>query len=669
MAIAPTDQKQEKAIAYRPEIDGLRAVAIIAVMLYHLNPDWLPGGFVGVDVFFVISGFLISSIILHETDLGIFSFRRFYSRRIKRLFPAMATVLLAVLVCQAVVQPFNYDIARRTGIWVLGLAGNIYIWMTTGDYFAPTTENPLLHTWSLGVEEQFYLSFPLILFVLSRFNRRRILPIIAALAAVSFLWCIVTTSSKPTDSFYLLPSRAWELLIGCTLAVAVADHRALFDRFPYKKAVAAFGISCLGISLFLINSGSDFPGWKALFPTLGGALLIAFVGKDASYISRLLRSQSMVHVGKISYSLYLWHWPVTLIFKEMSESPLVPAYVPGWVTPLAIVIVSFALAEASYRWVESPLRLYQFTPVLSFAVAMLLLLGMGGLKQKHLMGRFESVDTSLFAPITDRGPLYQPSKKGVTYKSRHVRTIVRESSDQGNVGTTRKYGGGSLDVMVVGDSHALRMAFIVDEWLRTRNLTGKFFCDDNLKPSFLDMELGNNTRWSPDQEDLVVAARKAFDFEHPKLVVWVSRNDRRKYEDFAPALRRILETTPCIFVQQPPVLNIGDGLCTIDQFGYYKIKLGLDLNKLNIVEKRSVTLKRKSFDMGLLAEFGANNRFIYVETTTAFLQPDGKIRWWDGVSKINYIDDDHLSEYGAELLKPRLLLALDQAIEYGRKVR
>lgn len=391
----------------------------------------------------------------------------------------MATVLLAVLVCQAVVQPFNYDIARRTGIWVLGLAGNIYIWMTTGDYFSPTTENPLLHTWSLGVEEQFYLSFPLILFVLSRLNRRRILPIIAALAAVSFLWCIVTTSSKPTDGFYLLPSRAWELMIGCTLAVAVADHRALFDRFPYKKAVAAFGISCLGISLFLINSGSDFPGWKALLPTLGGALLIAFVGKDASYISRFLRSQSMVRVGKISYSLYLWHWPVTLIFKEMSESPLVPAYIPGWVTPLAIVTVSFALAEASYRWVESPLRLYQFTPVLSFAVAMLLLLGMGGLKQKHLMGRFETIDTSLFAPITERGWLYQPSKKEVPYKYRHLRNIVRESSTEGSVGTTREYGGGSLDVMLVGDSHAVRMAFLVDELLRTRSLTGKFFCNDN----------------------------------------------------------------------------------------------------------------------------------------------------------------------------------------------
>ena len=663
METSGTKRHALSALPYRPEIDGLRAVAILAVLIYHINPDWLPGGFVGVDIFFVISGFLITSIILRETTTGVFSFRRFYGRRIKRLFPAMALVLLAVLTYQGIFEPFNYDMARRTGIWVLGLAGNIYVWMATGDYFNPAVANPLLHTWSLGVEEQFYLSFPLILFLISRKGPRPVLPILGILTTVSLIWCIHTTGTKPLDGFYLLPSRAWELLVGCMLAATVSEYKQVFQHTRFAGKLTALGGALICTSYFTLNSGSDFPGWRALLPALGAALVLGFADVAPSMILTFLRSRVMVHIGKISYSLYLWHWPVILAVQGLGESPLAPPWIPSWVTPCGALALSFFLASGSYKYVESPLRLWRWTPLVSVGVGAVLLLGMVVVKQNNLIKRYQFVGASPFEAVTERGWIFEPGIRVVPEKYRSLANQLADPADLMVNGVTKMYGSNVVDVMVFGDSHAVRLAPMIDDLLRARRLSGKFFCYSGQKPESLVPGQDSQRRLTTDRmQKFKEEERRVVSSENLGAVLWVSRYDDRTYAEVSKSVGFVLEHTFCVFVQQPPILNIGDGLSTVDQFSYYKLVHGLRPDNLNIREKKTDWCKRKAIEAKLLAEFGNRRNFIYVATEDVFLRPGGRVRWWDGISKPYYIDDDHLSGFGAELLQAKLAEALEKAL-------
>lgn len=334
-------------LKYRADIDGLRALAVLPVILFHAGASWLPGGFVGVDIFFVISGYLISSIILREVQAGQFSFIRFYERRIRRIIPALLVMLLVtVSVFQVISLPDQAVGVSESGIAALLSLSNFYFWGESG-YFSPTAEfMPLLHTWSLAVEEQFYLVFPIILIALCKLR----IPIKGCLivgtiaAFTASLWLSV---NKPSVAYYLLPARAWELAIGAVLATG-AIPRVKSELF--KESLPMLGIGLILFSIFFIRSDMVFPGWVALIPCLGAALVIHSDG--SSWIARkVLMYRPVVFVGLLSYSLYLWHWPVLAALRVSTANIHLQ-----FELAVAAIAATFVLAWLSWRFVEQPFR-------------------------------------------------------------------------------------------------------------------------------------------------------------------------------------------------------------------------------------------------------------------------------------------------------------------------
>lgn len=337
------------ALAYRRDIDGLRCFAVTSVVLFHAFPGWIPSGFAGVDVFFVISGYLIGGIIYREAREGAFSYREFYARRARRILPALLVVTTLTLAFGLLLLgTAEMMMLAASAQWSLIGASNIFFWRHI-DYFSPTADqNPLLMTWSLGIEEQFYLLFPPLLLAVRKLTPRCRLAALSALCLASLVVSAWQALHQPLAGFYLLPARAWELGAGAALALAHADRTAARWRWDESNALAATGFTLMVASFFLFDSTTSFPGIAALAPVAGTILLIhtphSFVSK------RLLGAGLCVGVGLISYSWYLWHWPMlTLLRIAAINEP----------SAAAIVVTAGASLVAAYltwRFIERPFR-------------------------------------------------------------------------------------------------------------------------------------------------------------------------------------------------------------------------------------------------------------------------------------------------------------------------
>ena len=334
---------------HRADIDGLRAIAVVPVVLFHAGVTQVSGGFVGVDIFFVISGYLITSLILGEMAEGRFSLLSFYERRIRRIFPALFLVLAvsSVLALRLFMPPdlvaFGHSLVA-TALFV----SNIHFYGDSGYFDAALDTKPLLHTWSLAIEEQFYIVFPLLLLLAVRWGGRRWIGSMLALFVLSLAASIRITPVDPDAAFYLAPTRAWELLLGALLASGIAPS----VRFPVlREALAIVGLALIVYAVFHFSSATRFPGSSALIPCLGAALLIyAGQGERTSMVSKALSLWPVAFVGLISYSLYLWHWPLLVFAHYYNIREL------SGVQTASIVIVSFVLAVLSWAYVEQPFR-------------------------------------------------------------------------------------------------------------------------------------------------------------------------------------------------------------------------------------------------------------------------------------------------------------------------
>ncbi|MDX2307533.1 MAG: acyltransferase family protein [Hyphomicrobium sp.] len=334
--------------AYRADIDGLRAIAVLSVVFYHAGVPGFSGGFVGVDVFFVISGYLITRILASELDTGRYSILAFYERRIRRLFPALFAMLGVCLIAgQFLLLPREFDEFAQSLAAATLFVSNIFFWQTT-DYFAgPAHLKPLLHTWSLAVEEQFYIVFPVLLAVLHAHARKYLLAMVAVLALVSLALAEWAVHAKPIAAFYLMPARFFELAIGALLALGVGG--ATVPQWA-REVAAGLGLLCLTAAIALFGPEAPFPGLSALIPCFGAALIIWAGEKGTPRSAAILTARPMVGVGLISYSLYLWHWPLLAFARQASGEILSPA------TIAILVIASFALALLSWHFVEQPFR-------------------------------------------------------------------------------------------------------------------------------------------------------------------------------------------------------------------------------------------------------------------------------------------------------------------------
>jgi len=337
-------------LRYRPEIDGLRAIAILPVVLYHAGVPAFHGGFVGVDVFFVISGFLITSIILTELDQGSFSLTKFYVRRIRRIFPALFFMLAAcyplafLMLGPGEMKEFAGSVVSSALFY-----SNIYFWQQSG-YFATAAElKPLLHTWSLAVEEQFYVVFPALAWLTAGLATRNRIWLFAAIAVASLGIAQYMVAGQSAAAFFMLHTRFWELLLGAIAALGLrtlpAQSIAGHGAAPYLSAVGLIGI---GVAVTSFDANTPFPGVSALLPCLGATLVLVFAS-PRHWVGALLASRPMVFIGLISYSLYLWHYPLLAFVRHMTEKE--DAALLG-----AACVAAVAMAAFSWRYVERPIR-------------------------------------------------------------------------------------------------------------------------------------------------------------------------------------------------------------------------------------------------------------------------------------------------------------------------
>ncbi|WP_166221698.1 acyltransferase family protein [Pseudomonas atagonensis] len=332
----------------RRDIDGLRALAVIPVVLFHFGFTTFSGGFVGVDVFFVISGFLITGILLREISAQRFSFIDFWARRARRIIPALSVVMLVTLALGwLLLTAKDYSELGRTVRYQSLFISNI-LFMREDGYFQPASDlKPLLHTWSLAVEEQYYIFFPLLMAVLVRFFRHWRWVLLAVLL-VSFGFNIHYIEHRPEFAFFSLPTRAWELLCGAMLAVTPAPKQAV--RPWLYQTVGVAGLAAVLVAVFTFDKSTVFPGWAALLPVLGTTALIWSGTQSACWTARLLSLRALVWVGLLSYSLYLWHWPVYVYANAISVDGIQPVEAIGWIA------LALGLAWLSLRYVELPFR-------------------------------------------------------------------------------------------------------------------------------------------------------------------------------------------------------------------------------------------------------------------------------------------------------------------------
>ena len=357
---------------YRPDIDGLRAVAVLAVMLYHSGNTPFSGGYVGVDVFFVISGFLITGLVVHDIQSGRFSLAVFYERRIRRIFPAFFTVAIAAGLAGA----WLYDAKTFSDLWVSIAAAtasvaNLLFYSQAGYFDGPSLLKPLLHTWSLSVEEQFYLVLPLTLFFIYKYARRWLTPILSLLLLGSLGWSIYTVQVERDAAFYMAWLRAWELLAG-----ALVSLRPVRLKPWLQNLLAAAGLLAILAASLLYTDATLFPGLSALAPVLGTVLIINCGMDGGSLVGKFLSLPPLVWIGKLSYSLYLWHWPLLVMARYVMITPLSGrAYLAWWA-------LTFALSFLSWKFVETPFRAKSFLPrprifYFSAATGALILAGAG----------------------------------------------------------------------------------------------------------------------------------------------------------------------------------------------------------------------------------------------------------------------------------------------------
>ncbi|RJG45061.1 acyltransferase [Mesorhizobium sp. DCY119] len=452
----PILDRQAGHLRYRADIDGLRAIAILPVVLYHAGIPGFKGGFVGVDVFFVISGYLMASLIMREIIRGEFNLLRFYERRIRRIFPALFAMFAACgIMAWLFFMPAEFEYFARSLRAAAFFTSNFQFERESGYFDIGTQMKPLVHTWSLAVEEQFYIFFPLVLILLGRFARRYIAPILLTLLIASLAASVWAVHTNPVSAFYLTQFRIWELLLGSLLAFNVLP--AVRSR-PAREAVAALGILLIVYAVIAFDDSTPFPGLAALVPCIGAALVIHGHATNGP-AGRLLTARPMVFIGLISYSLYLWHWPAIVFTRYLVWPELSP------VQGVLVVLGAIAAAILSWRFIERPFRnqsgFISRRPLFAGAIAAVVasvILGDIVVEKQGVPERLPEIAQRIYSAKYDvarfSGPGCSPDRKGQEASAEDVR-----SGKLCNIGKTDS---GEPKFLVWGDSHAEAMGPAID---------------------------------------------------------------------------------------------------------------------------------------------------------------------------------------------------------------
>ena len=632
---------------YRPEIDGLRALAVLPVILYHGGFSQFGGGFLGVDVFFVLSGYLITSILCEEHSNGTFSIKRFYERRARRILPALFLILFCCLpFAWMLLVPGDMREFSQSLLSVLAFASNVFFWRESSDYFSTAAElKPLLHTWSLGVEEQFYIFYPLVLAAIWRFGRKW-LPAAMVVAALSSLalaqWLVI---HRPTAAFFLLPTRAWELLLGGLVAVYLRNRAIEPPRWLGEMASAA-GLLMLAVSVVAFRRDAPTPGLLTLIPTLGTALLILFAS-PATVVGRMLSVRWLVVVGLISYSAYLWHQPMFVFARHAMPGK------PGSLLMLLLGALSLVLAYGTWRLVEQPFRnrsmVSQKTLVRS-AIAATLALGVfaavGAGSNGYQRWKVDAREARLLATATS-SPLREAC---------HIRSALRRPEKPCEYFRTPP------TWAVIGDSHAVELSYALADALKSSGQGLRHYSRSSCGPEYMDDGPPSECRtWTRQVLDEVTADKritnvvvsyrinlyltgphKALYPEQPREFTDKERHDRLL------ALSRILERLLAggkhvvLVLQAPELPKRMENLALVS---------GTSASGDVRGASRSWWDERNHYMRGFLPSIPKGVKII--DPTPLFCNKTTCFAAKDGVSL--YFDDNHMSVAGASIVVSRFL--------------
>ncbi len=394
---------------YRPEIDGLRAIAILPVIFFHAGFDGFSGGYIGVDIFYVISGYLITSLILSEKDCGTFKLANFYERRARRILPALFFVMaICMPFAWALLLPQDLKAFSESIVAVVTFVSNIFFWRTSG-YFEQASElKPLLHTWSLSVEEQFYLFFPLLLLALWRFGKQKITFALVTIFFASLTFAHLDSKHNPNAAFFLLPTRVWELLVGAFIPFYFQRAKVKFHNLYANEFASLIGFSLIIFSIAKFDSAIPYPSLYTLAPTLGAALIIIY-GQSNTTIGRLLSTTPFTFIGLLSYSTYLWHQPLFAFARRATQ--------PTTFELAALCAISVLLAYISWKFIETPFRQkvkFNQKQIFTYSILGIIIficIGSYGIWRKGDLGQVSGEKKDFLAYFDNTSPEWQYSEK------------------------------------------------------------------------------------------------------------------------------------------------------------------------------------------------------------------------------------------------------------------
>ena len=636
---------------YRNEIDGLRAVAVLSVIWFHYSPQSLAGGFLGVDIFYVVSGYLISGIIFRDMDQGRFSFLNFFQRRIKRILPVLfAITAITCCIGHRLLYVHDANLLGQQGVAAIFSFSNIYYWMNSFSYWGSVAENsPLLHTWSLSLEVQFYFVFPLLAFFTFH-KKERFSGIFLCLTIYSFFaFCIGTVDFK-TYNFYMLPTRIWELGLGVMAA---------FQQHCGKKIIMFRGksldLTVLGMFIILVaiifypKPGNLSP--YALPPVLGTFFILAEQNSN-SWVKIILSSPPLTWIGKISYSLYLWHWPIIVVAKNWySEGELM-------MSPLHSVTAIFMLSTATYLCLEKPIRYGKNS---LYPVAFLFLLALSASIYCLMNPRVDNI--AIYETTVWNGDLYN---NAANYKpSSRMRGIQSPQKMEclesyRNGGVIHLNGQEKPSILVLGDSHSLMWSSVIHQIAIEMNLGVSFYGADGTTPFMAIPPIHSADRISFSSSQKYEFDNKRLEYIEkwrPKAVIissiWSASQNTQHMLSLILYLKKI--DIKVILIEQPPILFFGDKNAPsyLSHMGIYPsghqkkyIAMADPENYIKSQERMEIFAKEHS-------------HLLWVGVKDIY-QKGRSVMVLDGANVL-YIDDDHLSEYGAILAKARIKEVLIQA--------
>ena len=631
---------------YRPDIDGLRAIAVLSVLLYHAFPDTFPSGFIGVDIFFVISGYLITGIILKELQRNTFKIKNFYARRIKRIFPALVTVLLATIsLGWLLLLPTEFMALGKHLLGAASFTSNLLLWSESGYFDVGAEQKPLLHLWSLGVEEQFYILWPLILMAVSKMTVGiRYLP--AAITTLSLTACILLTYIDSTSAFFSPLTRFWELGLGALLAQfqfnSQFNHSAKLSKST-NTVISALGFASIVSGFLLIQHSTLFPGAWALLPTLG-AVMIILSGNTNPLNRWILTNRISVFFGLISYPLYLWHWPF-LSIAQIIENGL---HRDG---RIAIVVISILLAYLTYRFIEKPIRDRKTNPTtIKLLLAGMVLCGGFGALIINQEG-FESRINSKLAELSR-------DFKGTA-------TLPRPTGDWCNdrKASFCSYTGDKPTFAIIGDSHARSLSYGLKEYIAAKGETlltigtggchlylPSLYRDENKDYGVCEDELFDTIQGVSDDSDIHTVFITSYT---------TGKNSEQAVERQTTGLLRVIDRLKqsgkkVIYLMDVPVLNIEPRFCLpsskqSDQEGILACRLA-----------KNVFTEQSNNIHSAIAELLASKSVPYIELAKPLC--DEEYCYGRDESRLLYVDDNHLSIRGALYVIDELKQELDALV-------